>query len=236
MVGIMGHRGAKSIAPENTLASIKKVVESGAKWIEVDVQLSADKIPVIFHDETVERCTDGKGIVTELRLTELKVLDAGCFFSSDFKNEQIPTLKEVIIFCQENDLSINLELKIYQEDSKKELVKKVIETVKALNFSTSKIIFSSFSETILTYIYKLYPEVRRGLIADKEVLNLPDIKEKLSLYSFHVDHKILNEKLAKSVKKLGLVLMIWTLNDPTQANKFSALGVDYIITDKPNEF
>jgi glycerophosphoryl diester phosphodiesterase len=233
---ITGHRGAAALAPENTLAGIQKAVESGIKWIEIDTQLSADKIPVIIHDKTVKRCTNGKGRVGDLTLAELKVLDAGSWFSNEFKGETIPTLEEALLACQEHNLNMNLEIKIHNEHEVKPLVEKVVETVKHLNFPIEKLLFSSFSQNALVHCQTLYPEVRRGFITEHKPSNMLNTIKPLDLYSLHIDHRILNEKLAKSIKETGLTLMIWTLNDPKKVDKFTAWGVNNIITDKPNVF
>ncbi|MGF1876398.1 glycerophosphoryl diester phosphodiesterase [Photobacterium frigidiphilum] len=233
---ITGHRGAAALAPENTLAGIQKAVEYGIKWIEIDTQLSADNIPVIIHDKTVRRCTNGKGRVGDLTLAELKVLDAGSWFSNEFKGETIPTLEEALLACQENNLNMNLEIKIHKEQEVKPLVEKVVETVKHLNFPIEKLLFSSFSQNVLAHCQTLYPEVRRGFITEHKPSNMLDTIKPLDLYSLHIDHRILNEKLAKSIKEAGLTLMIWTLNDPKKVDRFTAWGVDNIITDKPNVF
>lgn len=233
---ITGHRGAAALAPENTLAGIQKAVESGIKWIEIDTQLSADNVPVIIHDKTVKRCTNGKGHVGELTLAELKALDAGSWFSSEFEGETIPTLEETLLACQENGLNMNLEIKIHNENEVKPLVEKVVETVKQLNFPIEKLLFSSFSQTALAHCQALFPEVRRGFITEHKPSNMLDTIKPLNLYSLHIDHRILNETLAKSIKDMGLTLMIWTLNDPKKVDKFTAWGVDNIITDKPNAF
>ncbi|QUM86752.1 MULTISPECIES: glycerophosphoryl diester phosphodiesterase [unclassified Moritella] len=233
---ITGHRGAAALAPENTLASIQKAAESGIKWIEIDTQLSADNIPVIIHDQTVQRCTNGKGLVGELTLAELKGLDAGSWFASEFTGETIPTLKEALLVCQENDLNMNLEIKIYSEDEIKSLVERVVETVKVLNFPIDKLLFSSFSQTALKHCQALYPGVRRGFITKNKPSDMLVSIKPLALYSLHIDHRILNETLAESIKEAGLTLMIWTLNDPKQIDKYTAWGVDNIITDKPHKF
>ena len=80
---ITGHRGAASLAPENTLVSIEQAAKAGADWVEIDAQLSADGIPMVFHDKTVNRCTNGTGNIADLDLTALKALDAGSWFGSE---------------------------------------------------------------------------------------------------------------------------------------------------------
>ncbi|MGY3569612.1 glycerophosphodiester phosphodiesterase family protein [Vibrio paucivorans] len=233
---ITGHRGAASLAPENTLVSIEQAAKSGATWVEIDTQLSADNIPVIIHDKTVNRCTDGEGKVSELDLETLKTLDAGKWFGNQFEGTQVPTLEEALDKCVELDLTLNLELKTYDDKTIDTLVKQVVSVVKQKNYPLDKLLLSSFSKDALAICQAHLPQVRRGFIC--EVWNdfsLESLNE-LDLFSVHIDHQILNADIAKSIKEAGLVLKIWTLNMPEKAQAFYDLGVDYIITDKPNEF
>ncbi|MFS1905599.1 glycerophosphodiester phosphodiesterase family protein [Vibrio lentus] len=233
---ITGHRGAASLAPENTLVSIEQAAKAGASWVEIDTQLSADGIPMVFHDRTVDRCTNGTGNIADLDLTSLKALDAGSWFGSEFIGTSIPTLSEALDKCLELDLTLNLELKIYNDKAIKPLVDQVIALIKQKNFPSEKLLISSFKKDALSQCQELMPEVRRGFIC--EVWNdfsLESLKS-LDLYSIHIDHRVLDEKTAKAIKGSGAVLKIWTLNDPQLASKYLNLGVDNIITDVPNKF
>ena len=233
---ILGHRGAASLAPENTLPSMQKAVEAGADGIEIDVQLSADKIPVIFHDDTLDRTTNSQGLLSLHSLDELKKVDAGSWFSEEFKSATVPTLEEALIFCQKNNLTMNLEIKISTHCEINELVKQVVAVIQKTNFPLDKLFCSSFSLPALKQLYKLYPGVRRGLISDDDITNLPEIAKQMKLFSVHMAQKNLNKAMAKSIKELGLILVVWTLNDPSKVDKFTKWGVDHFITDKPNEF
>jgi glycerophosphoryl diester phosphodiesterase len=233
---IAGHRGAASIAPENTLSGFKKALQSGAKWIELDTQLSADKTPIIFHDETVDRCTNGKGLVADLTFEALQSLDAGSWFSEAFTGEKIISLEQTLLFFMENDLSMNLEIKIHHPHQAQPLVNEVAQVIAKVNFPTEKLILSSFSELALEYCHKLMPNIRLGYITEYNPLNSLEKLKPLNLYSVHLDYKILDKAMAKTIKDAGLKLVIWTLNDLTQADKFRSWGVDIIITDKPDVF
>ena len=233
---ITGHRGAASLAPENTLVSIEQAAKAGASWVEIDTQLSADGIPMVFHDRTVNRCTNGTGNIADLDLTALKALDAGSWFGSEFVGTSIPTLSEALDKCLELELTLNLEIKIYDDKAIKPLVDQVIALIKQKNFPNEKLLISSFKKDALSLCQELMPEVRRGFIC--EVWNdfsLESLKS-LDLYSIHIDHRILDEKTAKAINDSGAVLKIWTLNDPQLASKYLNLGVDNIITDVPNKF
>ncbi|MDD1823348.1 glycerophosphoryl diester phosphodiesterase [Photobacterium sp. ZSDE20] len=233
---ITGHRGAASLAPENTLVSIEQAAKAGAKWIEIDTQLSADGTPMVFHDKTVNRCTNGTGNIADLDLTALKTLDAGSWFGSEFAGTTIPTLSEALDKCLELDVTLNLEIKIYDDKAIQPLVEKVAALVEQKQFPVEKLLISSFKKEALSLCQQMMPEVKRGFIC--EVWNdfsLESLKS-LDLYSIHIDHRILNEKTAKAIKASGAVLKIWTLNDPQLAAKYFNLGVDNIITDVPNQF
>lgn len=110
---ILGHRGSKGTAPENTLISFKKALLTGCDGLELDVHLSKDGIPVVIHDETVDRTTNAKGLVSSFTLKELKQMDAGKWFNRTFQGEKIPTLEEVLVLLSEENFTglLNIELK-----------------------------------------------------------------------------------------------------------------------------
>ncbi|KMV32248.1 glycerophosphodiester phosphodiesterase [Photobacterium swingsii] len=237
---ISGHRGARALAPENTLAGIKKAAECGTTWVEMDVQLSADRVPVMIHDKTVNRCTNGRGSVGKMSLETLKQLDANAKFSGADKDlyseEQIPTLEEALLLCEQLGITMNLEIKIHRKTEVLPLVEQIVKTVKQLNFPLDKLVFSSFDLGVLTYCKTLYPEVRRGLITSKNKRNMMRKAQELSLYSIHYDQSKLTENMATKIKAAGLQLHIWTMNEPDKAAMFRSWGVDNIITDYPNQF
>src|SRR3712207_5048900 len=108
---IMAHRGAAAYAPENTIAAFTKAIEMKADAIELDIHLSKDDHIVVIHDEKVDRTTNGKGLVMEFTLEELKRLDAGSWFNKEFKNEKIPTLREVLELVAYKNIDLNIEIK-----------------------------------------------------------------------------------------------------------------------------
>lgn len=111
VTNIFGHRGSAGTHPENTMISFQAAEHAGAEGIEFDIQLSRDGVPVIIHDETLERTTNGKGWVKDLTFSELQQLDAGAWFSEKYKGTKIPALEEVLTWAQGNRLLLNLELK-----------------------------------------------------------------------------------------------------------------------------
>src|ERR687886_2515618 len=110
-VWVVGHRGAMGHCPENTLASFERALELGADWIELDVHLSRDGALVVIHDESLDRTTDGHGLVKDHTLAELKRLDAGAWFGAAFAGQGIPTLDEVLVWAGERDTIVDIEIK-----------------------------------------------------------------------------------------------------------------------------
>ena len=108
---VIGHRGAAAVAPENTLASLRRAKELGAGWVEFDVKLTRDGAAVLIHDERLERTTDGRGEVARTTLAELRKLDAGAWFDPAFAGERVPTLGDALALCGELGLGINVEVK-----------------------------------------------------------------------------------------------------------------------------
>src|SRR5271156_1995633 len=108
---LIAHRGASGHAPENTLAAFRKAIAQGVAFIETDLQLTRDTHLVAIHDDTVNRTTNGQGAVHDLSLEEIRKLDAGSWFGSEFAGERIPTLEEILDFSKKNDVVFYLELK-----------------------------------------------------------------------------------------------------------------------------
>ncbi|NAW66046.1 glycerophosphodiester phosphodiesterase family protein [Photobacterium halotolerans] len=230
---ISGHRGAAALAPENTLAGLQEAAKHQIQWVEMDTQLCADFIPVMFHDKKVNRCSNGHGCVRELNLAELKALDAGSWFSTNFVNERILTLDEALTACRTQQLKLNLEIKLHDEADTELLVSKVADTIAANGFPAESLILSSFSAHAVACCQQMMPHIRRGLICDSVPDDLMALAEKLELFSVHLDYRLLNETLASEIKQAGLDLHIWTMNKPELVAQFYQWGVDIIITDNP---
>ena len=150
----IGHRGAAGHAPENTLASIRKAANLGARWVEFDVMLSHDGIPILMHDNTLNRTTNGKGPISAQSLNDLRTLDAGSWFDKSFADEPIPTLAETLLLAEALGLGCNVEIKPAPETSE-ETAKAVIEVVNSSQIPFS-IIMSSFRKPLLERYTNIY--------------------------------------------------------------------------------
>ncbi len=223
---IFAHRGASLHAPENTLAAFKLALQQGADALELDVKLSADGIPVVIHDPTVDRTTNGSGTVANLNLSALKKLSAG-------EGQQIPTLDEVFEHVG-GQLLINVELTNYTTRND-QLVDKVVETVKKHNLAKS-IIFSSFLPKNLKRTAELLPQTPRGLLALPNFTGwiVRNILFKTRDYqALHPKLKNTSKKQIESIHAMGRRVHAWTVNTPADMRRLADWGIDGIFTDDP---
>lgn len=224
---IFAHRGASAHAPENTLAAFELAQQQGVNAIELDVKLSADQIPVVIHDPTVDRTTNGSGTVANFSLAALQELDAG-------DGQHIPTLDEVFATFGQS-LYINVELTNYKTPNDI-LVDKVIEVVKK-HAVEEHIIFSSFLAKNLKRTAQLLPQIPRGLLALPGVLGIW-----ARFYGFrfgdyqavHPSIKNVNAKMVANAHQRGQRVHVWTVNTAEEMRQLAAWGVDGIFTDAPD--
>lgn len=230
---VIAHRGASHYAPENTLAAFRFAVEQGADGIEFDVKLSADGHPIIIHDATVDRTTNGTGKVSELTLNELRTLDAGSWFGKSYAGEPIPTLGEVLDTVG-HDLILNIELTNYTtpRDALPEIV---ADTVEKHNM-TERVFFTSFHPRTVSRIAKRLPNVPRGLLL------LPTFAGKISHFVFgkllplqtiNPEFQLVSPGFVKKAHQRERKVFPYTINAKDDILSALMAGVDGIITDDP---
>jgi len=226
------HRGASAHAPENTIEAFQLALKQGAKIIEFDVKLSADKHVVVIHDQTVDRTTDGKGKVNHLTLAQLKEFDAGFWFDDKFKSVRIPTLDEVFeIFGKK--LFMNVELTNYATPVDG-LVDKVAMLVKKHGME-KRVIFSSFYPTNLIRAKRLLPDVPRGQLVFPGKAGW---WQRLwgGLIDVQANHPYTSDVTGASVAEAHRrrrLVHVWTVNSPEDMRQLCNLGVDGFFTDDP---
>lgn len=220
---ILGHRGASADAPENTLAAFALAKEQGADGIELDVHLSLDGWPVVIHDQHLERTTNGYGRVQGTPLTELKKLDAG-------NGEEIPTLDEVFSLLGRR-FFYNVELKAYgwQDGG---LATAVAERIKAHRLELVTIVSSFNPFAVRQARWVLPPDVPVAAIR----MNYAWMRFSHLIARGEADHphyKMVNDRYMAWAKKQGYLVNTWTVDDPDEARRLAALGVNGIITNRP---
>lgn len=232
---VIGHRGACAYAPENTMASFIKAAQLQIKWVEFDVMLSADEVPVIFHDELLDRTTNGHGELNHYSYAYLQSLDAGTWFNYTFSGERIPTLLTVIQFLQEVKMTANIELKALPGQEEK-LVKRVMQELQPfLSQANESFLFSSFSLQTLRVLRKHSADVQIGLLLHEWEHDWQKICKELNCVSVHVNEKIITEHIACEIKAMNKKLFCYTVNDAVRAAELYQWGVDAVFSDAPDK-
>ncbi len=240
-VVVAGHRGASGHAPENTLVAFARAKELGADGIEFDVQLSADGIPIILHDDTLARTTNlGQQLrPTELTLARLKELDAGSWFSPEFAGEKIPTLEEVFSEFG-GKLDFNIEIKSrpgFEADNGIE--QKIADLVRQYKLEDSALI-SSFDAGRLASLHRYDPGLRLAFIYEvRPDLYPPDFDPIVTAKSFnsvalHPPFRSVDRALLEQAHTNGLNINAWTVNEIPDMERLVALGIDTITTNYPD--
>jgi len=236
----IAHRGASAAAPPNTLAAFKKAIELGADGIEFDVHFSADGVPVVIHDFTVDATTDGSGRVADLTLAQLKQLDAGTRFDPAFTGERIPTLDEVLEAVRGRrgwggELLLNVELKTTSPGDNG-LERAVITLVEQHSLSR-RVLFSSFNPFSLRRAKRIAPHIPAGLLYDQG-LSLPLRRAWLAFLApheaRHPHYKMVDARYMAWARRRGYRVNTWTVDDPAEMRRLVGLGVNGIITNVPD--
>ncbi|WP_425450331.1 glycerophosphodiester phosphodiesterase [Virgifigura deserti] len=230
---VIGHRGAAAAAPENTLEGIQAAARLGAAWVEFDVKLTADAVPVLFHDETLERTTDGCGRVADTPFEALRGLDAGAWFGPSWKNTRVPSLEETLALLTALDLHANVEIKPCP-GREAETAAITVETIRRVwPGDRPWPLLSSFAIASLAAAKQNAPEMPRGLLIWERPPDWAGLAADLACRTVHCADVHLTPDWAQEIRRGGYGLAVYTVNDPARAAELMRWGIDCIITDCP---
>jgi glycerophosphoryl diester phosphodiesterase len=223
---VIGHRGAMAYAPENTAASFREAKARGCAWVEFDVRLTRDGVPVLIHDDALNRTTNGKGRVA--------ALDAGLWFGPEFAGERILTLARAVALLGELDLGANIELKPVRKHQTE--MAKAVAAVLAPRWPEHlpPPLLSSFDRKVLAALAALEVPWPRGYLAKALPRRWRSEARRLGCRSIHCAHQRLKPAQARAVKAAGFVLTAYTVNDPARAATLFDWGVDAVFADAPD--
>jgi glycerophosphoryl diester phosphodiesterase len=221
---IVAHRGGGALAPENTLGAIRLGAAKGFKGVEFDVMLAGDGTPVLIHDETVDRTTNGRGEVSTLSYSELSVFKTQ-------NNESIPTYSDAVNLCRELGLWANVEIKPAKghERATGEAVARL--TRELWRGAPRAPLLSSFSIEALEAAQAAAPELARGYLVGKIPDTWDATLKRLGCISLHCNFQALSGKLAADIHEAGYGILLWTVNDPAEARRLLAIGANCLVTD-----
>ncbi|HEY9790453.1 MAG TPA: glycerophosphodiester phosphodiesterase [Candidatus Obscuribacterales bacterium] len=227
---IIAHRGGRRWAPENTLAAFKRSVDAHVDGIELDIHRCKTGELIVIHDETLQRTTNGAGLVKDKTLAELKSLDAGSWYKPEFKDERLPLLSEVLDLV-DGKCSVNVEIKdtpiAYPgiDDA-------LIELLSHYKYP-EKIIVSSFDHAILKSFHAKAPQYKVGFLDAAIPASIGEYAQIVGATAWNPDYEVLRTDAVTDAHAAGLKIFTWTVNKPEEWNKLNKMGVDGIITDDP---
>ena len=223
---VMAHRGASKIAPENTLSSVRRAIEAGADWVEIDVQLTADSQVVLLHDGDLMRTSGDSARIADLSLEQLARFDVGSWFAPEFADEPIPSLAEVI-GAVHGRAGLNIELKYVDPGSV--LIERVVRTVQEAGFANHCMI-TSFTYGELQAVRHIDSSIRTGLIIAASLGNVSH----LNLSALNIEHYNITRRHVRDAHARNLEVISGTVDEPRQMEALIHLGVDYIMTNRPD--
>ena len=226
---VTAHRGASGSAPENTMIAMKKALETGAGYAELDVQETSDGELILLHDNTLERTSGIAWNIWETPYDSLLKIEVGAWFAPEFANEPVPKLADVMDAVK-GKMKLNIELKM--NGHQKELTEKVVDLIHEKQFENNCVITSFDLDAVkkvrhldrnlkIGYIFSKYPENEDVFTADVDILS--------------VKYKLVNEEFMKKARAHGKEVFVWTVNDPELMKQYLKQGVTSIITNYPEK-
>lgn len=232
---IVAHRGGGSLAPENTLAAMQCGLDYGFHAVEFDVMLSKDGVPVLMHDPDFGRTVAGSGSVATTLANELYQMDAGSWFDPRFAQVRIPSYEAVFLFCQANQIWMNVEIKPapgFEKETGSVVASLTQKLLLAGGAAAKPPLFSSFSFDALMSAKLAAPEIARGYLLDDYEPDWLDSLRKLEAVALHTNQKKLTLAWAKEIKGAGYGLFCYTVNSPERGREIMSWGVDGFCTDR----
>lgn len=223
------------MAPENTLASFRRAAADGATWVEFDAALTLDNRVVIFHDDDLDRTSDGSGPLAGTLFETVNALDAGSWVGPAFKGEMIPTLEGALDAFASLGLGFNMELKT--DPGREAALAKAALPIAVEGWSADRPtpLISSFSREAVAAAQEIAPQWPRGLIFDRLPEDWAELGKTLGLTTLNANHKNLTREQVMEIRGAGYAVMAYTVNETARAETLFGWGVDAIFTDVPGE-
>lgn len=231
---IIGHRGCAAYAPENTLEGLHTAADMGVEWVEFDVKLTKDQVPILFHDESLERTTGVAGNVADMAYDDIRQLDAGSWFGESFIGARIPTLEEAVDVLIERELGVNVEIKPCP-GREKETAEIVLDVLSGIWDEHERLLISSFQHVCLETALDMAADWPRGFLLPQEwPENWRELAEYLQVSSVNLDGRTCTRDQVEQVLALGKPVLAYTINNPDRARFLQSWGVDGFFTDAPD--
>lgn len=233
-LGVIAHRGLSGKAPENTMAAFRLAIDAGADMIELDVTLTSDGELVVIHDDTLQATTNGRGKVMKHTLAELRALDAGSWFGSQFTGERLPLLSEVLDLVRSKIL-LNIEIKpeAVNESAPCNIAESIAKQVQDRGMR-DQVIVSSFSPLALIEMHEADPTIMTAALHNAELRKGQSPRQILAetfATGFNLSKNEVTPAIVRDCKQFGAPVMVYTVNDARTTKRMIGMGVTAIFTD-----
>ena len=234
---VIAHRGASSYFPENTMPAFEAAVTMQADMIELDVMLSSDGIPVVFHDAQLDHHSNGQGLLSYHTLKELQKLDAGLWFGKDFVGTKIPTLEQVLHFAS-GTIALNIEIKTEAVSTELQggVEEKCLDLVRKYNME-DHVLFSSFNYLAIEHLKKLDPDMPAALLYNWSRSNGASPVQLVEQYradAFNCSYRQFSNEWSQNLRDNNIPHYIYTVDHPNKMQQLLEFGVSGIFTNKPD--
>jgi glycerophosphoryl diester phosphodiesterase len=232
----IAHRGAGKLAPENTLAAFRLGASHGYRAFECDVKLSADGVPFLMHDATLQRTSNGKGIAGKQDWSALARLDAGSWHSRAYAGEPLPSLEAIAAFCLGNGHALNIEIKPTPGTEAVTGRTVALEAARLWSNAAAPPLLSSFEPDALRAAQAAAPELPRALLLDSLRTGWFDETRALGCAAIVTNYAVMDATVVAQVHGAGMRALVYTVNDPAEVLRLTRIGIDGIITDAVDRF
>jgi glycerophosphoryl diester phosphodiesterase len=229
---IIAHRGGGALAPENTLAGLRKAKERGFAGVEFDVMLAGDATPILMHDQRLERTTSGRGAIAETPYRDMQKLDAGSWYSRAYAGEPVPSFERASQLCVELGLWADIEIKPATGFEAQTGKAAALAARELWRDAPVQPLLCSFQPASLAAAKVAVPELPRGALTKTIPPDWEQWMQRLGCVSLHCDYRMLLPLQARAVRDAGYWLLCYTVNDPEIVRVLFDWGVDAIITDR----
>lgn len=230
---LIAHRGAGKLAPENTLSAIRLGAANGFSMMEFDVKLSQDGVPILLHDDDVDRTSNHQGPASDYTYAQLAELDFGAWHSSAYAGEPIASLYSIAHYTIANQIHSNIEIKPSAGREAETGQRIALLAQQLWQAAALPPLLSSFSESSLAAAKQAAPDMPRALLIEAELpSNWQDKLEELGCIGLNVNTRYLTQAQARAIKLAGYTLCVWTVNEAERVRELLDWGCDAIITDR----
>jgi glycerophosphoryl diester phosphodiesterase len=232
----IAHRGAGKLAPENTLAAFRLGAQHGCNAFECDVKLSADGVPFLLHDATLDRTSNTQGVAGDKPWAELSRVDAGSWHSRAYAGEPLPTLDNIAAFCRASGHALNIEIKPTPGVERRTGEVVAREAERSWAGRTTPPLLSSFEPDALEGAQSSAPLLPRALLIDTLVDGWFERAQSLGCVAVVANHRLFNAEMVARLHAANLWALCYTVNDESSARALLGMGLDGLITDAVDRF